>query len=106
MVQVVWEFIVRHEAIPEFERVYGGEGPWVQLFKAFPGYRGTSLLRDLANPRRYLTIDMWDTVEHRTAMLAAAREQYHHLDVRSSDLTESEAELGVFEDLQAGPRAE
>ena len=102
MVQVVWEFIVRHEAVPEFERAYGGDGPWVELFKAFPGYHGTLLLRDLANPSRFLTIDMWETVEHRAAMLAASRERYHNLDERYSDLTESETELGVFEHLQAG----
>jgi heme-degrading monooxygenase HmoA len=102
----VWEFIVRHEAIPEFERVYGSEGPWVQLFRAFPGYRGTTLLRDLANPRRYLTVDLWDTVEDRGAMLAVAREQYQQLDGQSSGLTESEAEIGVFERLEANCRPE
>jgi len=97
MVQVLWEFVVRPEAIARFERAYGTGGPWARLFSRFPGYRGTLLLRDLTNPLRYLTIDSWETLEQRAAMLVAGREEYGRLDQEYSSLTESEAELGVFE---------
>ena len=102
MVQVVWEFIVRADAIPEFEVAYGADGAWAELFKGFPGYRGTALLRDRTNSTRYLTVDSWETLEHRAAMLAGGRDEYDRLDQSYSGLTESEVELGVFEALQPG----
>ena len=106
MVQVVWEFIVRVDAIPEFEVAYGADGSWTELFNGFPGYRGTVLLRDRTNSTRYLTVDSWETLEHRTAMLAAGREEYDRLDQSCSGLTESEVEVGVFVVLQPGSRTE
>ena len=106
MVQVVWEFIVPPDAIPEFEVAYGVDGPWVELFNRFPGYRGTALLRDRAKSTRYLTVDSWETLEHRAATLAGGREEYDRLDRSCSGLTEAEVELGVFEVLQSHtPRA-
>ena len=101
MVQVVWEFTVRVDAIREFEVAYGADGHWAELFKGFPGYRGTALLRDQTTSTRYLTVDSWETLEHRDAMLAGGREAYDRLDQSCSGLTVSELEVGVFEVLPA-----
>ena len=100
MVLVVWEFTVRPSRVDAFERAYGPDGRWAELFERFRGYRGTSLLRDRTHATRYVTIDRWETIEHRAAMLAAAQEEYSLLDKRYSRLTVSETELGVFDDLQ------
>ena len=51
---------------------------------------------DLSQPGRYLTVDSWDSAEHRAAMLVAAREEYAHLDRSCEELTESERDLGAF----------
>jgi hypothetical protein len=96
MIQVVWEFVVRADAVEAFERAYGPDGDWARLFAAHDGFRGTVLLRDLSRPRRYLTVDSWDTVEQRAGMLASARAEYERLDGECSALTESERELGAF----------
>src|SRR5688572_27223875 len=96
MIQVVWEFVVRADAVERFERAYGPQGPWARLFAAHDGFRGTVLLRDLAEPRRYLTVDSWDTALQRAAMLASARQEYDRLDRECSELTESERDLGAF----------
>ena len=96
MIRVVWEFVVRADAAPRFERAYGPDGDWARLFAAHDGFRGTVLLRDLAQPGRYLTVDSWDSAEHRAAMLAAAREEYERLDRTCAELTESERDVGTF----------
>lgn len=97
MIQVVWEFVVRPEALERFEQAYGADGPWVRLFERHAGYGGTVLWRDRGNPLRYLTIDTWETADQRAAMLAASHEEYARLDRELGRLTESEKELGLFE---------
>jgi len=97
LIRIVWEFIVKEEAIGPFERAYGPDGDWARLFARYSGFRGTTLLRDAANPRRYLTIDAWEAQGDRERMLAAAAAQYSALDAAFEALTESEAEVGVFE---------
>jgi heme-degrading monooxygenase HmoA len=76
MVEILWEFEVRAEAVAQFEEAYGAEGVWAQLFRAEPGYRGTTLLRDTERPRRYVTIDRWDSLEQYLAMHERTRERY------------------------------
>lgn len=98
MIHVVWAFTVRAASRAPFEQAYGPRGPWARLFEGFAGYRGTSLLRDNANSLRYLTVDRWDSLALRAAMLAAAREEYASLDRECAGFMESEAEIGVFDD--------
>jgi len=54
MIQIIWEFVVTADAVGQFEQAYGPGGAWVRLFQAHPGFRGTTLLRDNENPRRYV----------------------------------------------------
>lgn len=96
MIQVVWAFVVRAGAVEAFERAYGPGGDWACLFARHEGYRGTVLLRDASRPDRYLTVDSWDTVEHRAAMLVREKDEYARIDRASESLTESEQELGTF----------
>lgn len=99
MIHVVWEFLVEAEDLASFERAYGPSGAWAQLFARYPGFRGTTLVQDRTEPRRYLTIDTWDTADRRAAMLEAAAEEYTLLDASFLDLTEAEREIGVFEQI-------
>jgi hypothetical protein len=97
VIQVVWEFVIKPEAVGRFEQAYGPGGEWARLFDRYPGFRGTTLLRDAAHPRRYLTIDCWVTERHRDDMLTRAKDEYSRLDEGFSEWTESEAEVGTFE---------
>lgn len=97
MIQVVWEFVVKEEFRGAFEQAYGPGGEWARLFAEHRGFLGTTLLRDTANPRRYLTMDAWATIADRERMLATAAAQYSALDERFGKWTESEAEVGIFE---------
>ena len=96
MIHVIWRFVVKTDAVSQFERAYGPDGVWAQLFSRHPGFAGTSLLRDAAQPRTYLTIDTWESPAHRDAMLAATKAEYAALDAQFEGWTESETEIGVF----------
>jgi hypothetical protein len=103
MIQVVWEFIVKESAIGPFMHAYGPGGAWDRLFQGYHGFLGTALLRDADNPRRFLTIDSWETEGQRRRMMAQAREAYVNLDKLLDDLTEDQDEVGTFELLTETP---
>jgi hypothetical protein len=63
LVEIINEFIVKEDARGHFELAYGPGGAWSNLFGRSSGFRGTTVLCDTENPRRYLIIDLWDTVE-------------------------------------------
>ena len=96
MIEIVWEFVVKEEARGQFELAYGPGGAWSKLFAGWPGFRGTALLRDTANPRRYLAIDLWDSGAQREQMLAERRAEYSVLDAALGGWTESKTEVGIF----------
>jgi hypothetical protein len=96
MVEFVWAFVVKEEARGQFELVYGPGGAWSKLFARYPGFRGTTVLRDTENPRRYLTIDLWETGAQREQALAESKSEYSDLEVALADWTESRTEVGVF----------
>jgi heme-degrading monooxygenase HmoA len=96
MIEIVWEFVVKEEARGQFELAYGPGGAWSKLFARCPGFQGTTLLRDTRNPRRYLTIEFWDTVAQREQMLAERKAEYSNLDAAFADWTESKTEVGIF----------
>jgi len=96
MVEIVWEFVVKEEARGQFELAYGPGGAWSELFARCPGFRGTTLLRDTRDRRRYLAIDLWDTEAHREQMLAERQAEYSELEAAFAGWVESRTEVGVF----------
>ncbi|HKV05161.1 MAG TPA: antibiotic biosynthesis monooxygenase [Candidatus Acidoferrales bacterium] len=98
MVRFVWAFVARAERIQEFERYYSGSGPWAALFRKNAGYHGTLLLRDTETPRRYLTIDRWDSVASHRAMRERFAKEWQELDKAGEAFAESERREGVFEE--------
>ena len=98
----VWEFTVAAEQRAEFERVYGPHGDWAQLFRRAPGYLGTLLLRDLTDPRRFVTVDRWQSESDHRAFRAAFALEYAALDARCEHLTTAEVPLGSFDEAGGG----
>jgi len=96
MVEIVWEFVVKEEARGQFELAYGPGGAWSKLFERCPGFRGTTVLRDAENPRRYLTIDLWETETQREQALAERKAEYSELEAAFGEWTESKTEVGIF----------
>jgi hypothetical protein len=96
MIEIVWEFVVKEEARGQFELAYGPGGAWSKLFAQCPGFRGTTVLRDTKDPRRYLAIDLWDTEAQREQMLAERKAEYSDLEAAFDDWTEARTEVGTF----------
>jgi heme-degrading monooxygenase HmoA len=96
MVEIVWEFVVKDEARGQFELAYGPGGAWSKLFARCPGFRGTAVLRDTKNPRRYLTIDLWETGAQWEQALAESRTEYSDLEAALGEWIESKTEVGIF----------
>lgn len=99
----VWEYLVKAEMKSEFERIYGPEGEWVQLFNRGAGYLGTELHRDISNTQRYLTVDYWDSKKARDNFREEFAEEFEKLDKQCESLTEQENFLGDFESFSNIP---
>lgn len=97
-----WEYVVRPDRLEEFERIYGPDGEWAQLFRAAPGYQGTELFRDRSQPTRFLTFDYWASREAWERFRRTARDAYAELDARCEQLTEREREAGRFQPVDLG----
>ena len=93
----VWEYQVRSEDVELFLEQYGSDGSWVALFSRAPGYVGTQLLQDRADPGRFLTIDTWETAAAYASFRAQFHREYEQLDRRFAALTLSESHVGDFE---------
>jgi heme-degrading monooxygenase HmoA len=93
----IWEYLVKEEKKSEFEKIYGPEGQWVQLFKKGIGYLGTELHQDTLNPLRYVTIDYWISQKARNNFREQFAEQIEKLDKQCESMTEKEIFLGDFE---------
>jgi heme-degrading monooxygenase HmoA len=96
MIEMVWEFLVKEEAGGQFELTYGPGGAWSTLFADCPGFRGTTVLRDAKNLRRYLVIDLWDAEDQREQVLAEREDEYAKLESDLADWTESKMDVGIF----------
>jgi quinol monooxygenase YgiN len=96
MIGIVWEFIVKDEAVQEFQHAYGPGGEWAILFQQHPGYHGTSLLQDTVVKGRFLTVDRWESEELYDRMLRSSRPEYSRLDRKFGALTVSERKLGAW----------
>ncbi len=96
MFVVVWQFDIAEEKIAGFETAYGPEGPWAQLFRVSPHYKGTELLRDAYVPGNYLTIDRWASEEAFRAFRKDHDAAYEQLDRDCDTLTAHENRIGAF----------
>jgi heme-degrading monooxygenase HmoA len=99
VIQIVWEFRVRPGMEAEFERRYAPSGDWARLFAKAEGFLGTTLLRDPADPGRYVSIDAWADEGRFAAFKRVHAAAYAALDRECEALTESEVRIGSFEAL-------
>lgn len=100
MIQVLWQFDVDGDKQAEFERYYGPEGTWVQLFRRAQGYLGTDLLRDSDGPLRYVTIDRWTTREAYDKFRDQFAAEYMEIDRVCVGFTIDERLIGYFGTLE------
>jgi hypothetical protein len=99
MLQIIWEYRVSQEYWESFEKFYGAEGDWAQLFGRSAEFRGTTLLRDRAVAGRYLTIDSWSEAAAFERFMERYGTEYKMLDVQCEEWTAYEMKVGAFESL-------
>jgi heme-degrading monooxygenase HmoA len=108
MFAVIWEFDVRAGCEAAFAALYGNEGEWVALFREYPGFVDTELLRDVRPAdadstrwvtTRWVTIDRWTSKDAYDAFLTAAQSRYAHIDARGDTLTLAERRIGAYTTL-------
>ena len=93
---VVWEFRVRPGKRRAFEKAYGPDGDWAQLFRRGKGYIRTELLSDRRTPLRYLTLDFWESHTDYERFKKENHVEYQAIDKKCESLTEKEVEIGQF----------
>jgi heme-degrading monooxygenase HmoA len=99
MVEIWWEFRAKPDRVGDFEREYGEQGGWSRLYGLSPEYRGTTVVREVADPLHYLLVDRWTSRRAYEAFKASRSEEWEMLDRRCRELTASERAIGVFEAL-------
>jgi hypothetical protein len=92
----LWEYTVKAGSVEQFERTYGPEGEWAQLFQKSAAYRGTLLLRDPVQPLRFVTIDFWNSDLEYQRFKKEQSKQYAELDRKCDALTVEETFLGGY----------
>ena len=89
----VWEYDVPERSAADFERVYGADGEWAELFSSSDGFEGTELFASLSRPGRYLTVDRFQDEASWRQFQIEHRDAYVKLDADSEGLTLGEWEL-------------
>ena len=97
MFVALWEFEVKPGCGEQFEKVYGPEGDWAQLFRRDPNYRETRLASDAMCDSIYLTLDFWSSQSAYEQFLKTHAADYKNLDAASESLTLRQRRIGGFE---------
>jgi len=92
----IWEFVVKDGLNADFEKFYGADGDWAELFRRGSGYLKTDLIRDQFNSQRYLTIDHWRCREDYSEFRRAFDSAFEQLDKHCEGLTVQESKIGEF----------
>ena len=93
---IIWEYLVKADALTDFERAYRPGGLWAQLFARADGYLGTELHRDLEDERRFVTVDYWSSRQAHERFLEHYGAPYAALDRACAAFTDQEIQVGNF----------
>ena len=96
---IAWEFRAKSWSEGSFEEAYGPHGIWAMFFKQSEGFVATELNRNLNDPGRYLTLDLWVSKAAYDQFRGDHAAEYQAIDAQCEALTEHEVELGRFERL-------
>jgi len=97
MFVALWEYEVKPGNVERFEKAYGPDGDWVQLFRSDTHYYQTRLVQDSLRRGVYLTMDFWESREAYEDFMAGHRKEYEAIDAVGEELTVKERRIGWFE---------
>ena len=96
---MIWQYQVKSGSEEDFEKMYGPEGDWVQLFRLDSDYSQTMLLKDSSGRRIYQTLDFWNSKESYEGFYNKNEIEISRLDQIGDELTLSERLLGRFDSV-------
>ena len=96
MFVVLWEFDVKSEYEEKFTLAYAADGEWARLFARHGKFRETKLLRNISQPLRFVTMDVWESQADYEHFLRETGEAYQELDARCAEWTTHERHLSSF----------
>ncbi|MGH9310493.1 MAG: hypothetical protein ACRD1U_14035 [Vicinamibacterales bacterium] len=104
MVAVVWQFETVPERSADFEQFYGADGDWTKLSRRSRSFLGSSFLKDLAWPARYLLVEYWSEMLVYEKHLADFESQVKVLEQRRQEFLVRAEPIGVFTALDVPDR--
>jgi hypothetical protein len=104
LVAVVWQFETVPDRSEEFERFYGANGEWTKISRRSRSFLGSSFLKDLAAPSRYLLVEYWSEMLVYERHLADFDEEMKELEARRQQFLLRAEPLGVFSALDVPDR--
>jgi hypothetical protein len=104
VVAVVWQLTVHEHSGEEFERFYGADGDWTKLSRRSRSFLGSSFLKDLAAPTRYLLVEYWSEMLVYEKHVTDFDDEIKSLEARREIFTTSMESLGVFSALDVPTR--
>ena len=104
MVAIVWQFTVQDNTSDEFERFYGADGDWTRLSRKSRSFLGSSFLKDLAAPTRYLLVEYWSEMFVYEKHVADFRREMELLEEKRKTFATNVESLGIFTALDVPDR--
>ena len=104
MVAVVWQLEIHRGKAAEFEQFYGADGEWTALSRRSRSFLGSSFLRDLVTPERYLLVEYWSEMLVYERHLADFGDETEELERRREEFVARVEPLGVFSALDTPDR--
>ncbi len=105
MIAFAWQFEVKKGREPRFEELFGADGPWQALARRSRSFLGSSFLRDIAQPTRYVLIEYWSEMLVYEKHQADFSDEIHWLGVERDALVETMTPTGIFAALNVPDRA-
>jgi hypothetical protein len=104
VVAVVWQFEILPDQGEAFERFYGADGEWTAVSRRSRSFLGSSFLKDLARPERYLLVEYWSEMLVYERHLSDFNDDLHGLEEQRQQFVVRMEALGVFSALDTPDR--
>jgi len=104
VVAVIWNFEIVPAEGDNFERFYGADGEWTKLSRRSRSFLGSSFLKDLARPDRYVLVEYWSEMLVYEKHLADFDDDVHRLEEQRAKFVDRMEAIGVFSALDVPDR--
>jgi quinol monooxygenase YgiN len=104
VIAVVWQFEIHPGRRDEFEALYGADGSWTALSRRSRSFLGSSFLKDLAQPERYLLAEYWSEMVVYERHQADFEDEIAKLDARRNAIVKTMQPIGLFNALDVPDR--